>query len=136
VTREVDGGVQTVSVPLPAVLTADLRLNEPRYDRFCVCMCVYDLILCAYMCECVHVYACVYHWNVCAYICVYVCMYACVCVRVGHACGCALLRLSVILVGVCAVRALRCPVVLCMAGVISVLGGGWFVPCAGLSCCV
>ena len=31
VTREVDGGVQTVSVTLPAVLTADLRLNEPRY---------------------------------------------------------------------------------------------------------
>ncbi len=40
VTREVDGGVQTVSVPLPAVLTADLRLNEPRYDRFYLCVCV------------------------------------------------------------------------------------------------
>ncbi len=31
VTREVDGGLQTVSVKLPAVVTADLRLNEPRY---------------------------------------------------------------------------------------------------------
>ena len=31
VTREVDGGLQTVSVRLPAVMTTDLRLNEPRY---------------------------------------------------------------------------------------------------------
>ena len=31
VTREVDGGLQTVSLRLPAVLTTDLRLNEPRY---------------------------------------------------------------------------------------------------------
>jgi electron transfer flavoprotein beta subunit len=31
VTREVDGGMETVSVNLPAVITADLRLNEPRY---------------------------------------------------------------------------------------------------------
>ena len=31
VTREVDGGLETISVPLPAVVTADLRLNEPRY---------------------------------------------------------------------------------------------------------
>ena len=30
-TREVDGGVQTVAVKLPAVITADLRLAEPRY---------------------------------------------------------------------------------------------------------
>ena len=29
--REVDGGVQTVAVKLPAVVTADLRLAEPRY---------------------------------------------------------------------------------------------------------
>ena len=29
--REVDGGLETVSVKLPAVITADLRLNEPRY---------------------------------------------------------------------------------------------------------
>jgi electron transfer flavoprotein beta subunit len=31
VTREVDGGMETVSISLPAVITADLRLNEPRY---------------------------------------------------------------------------------------------------------
>ena len=31
VTREVDGGLQTISVGLPAIITADLRLNEPRY---------------------------------------------------------------------------------------------------------
>jgi electron transfer flavoprotein beta subunit len=31
VTREVDGGLQTLSAPLPAVVTVDLRLNEPRY---------------------------------------------------------------------------------------------------------
>ena len=31
VTREVDGGLQTISVNLPAIVTADLRLNEPRY---------------------------------------------------------------------------------------------------------
>ena len=31
VTREVDGGLQTISVKLPAVVTVDLRLNEPRY---------------------------------------------------------------------------------------------------------
>jgi len=31
VTREVDGGLQTVEVDLPAIVTADLRLNEPRY---------------------------------------------------------------------------------------------------------
>jgi electron transfer flavoprotein beta subunit len=31
VTREVDGGLQTIAVSLPAVLTVDLRLNEPRY---------------------------------------------------------------------------------------------------------
>jgi electron transfer flavoprotein beta subunit len=31
VTREVDGGLETVSLPLPAVVTTDLRLNEPRY---------------------------------------------------------------------------------------------------------
>jgi electron transfer flavoprotein beta subunit len=31
VTREVDGGLETISVSLPAVITADLRLNEPRY---------------------------------------------------------------------------------------------------------
>ena len=31
VTREVDGGLQTLEVELPAVITVDLRLNEPRY---------------------------------------------------------------------------------------------------------
>ncbi|WP_133406411.1 electron transfer flavoprotein subunit beta/FixA family protein [Parashewanella tropica] len=33
VTREVDGGLQTLSMPLPAVVTTDLRLNEPRYAK-------------------------------------------------------------------------------------------------------
>lgn len=31
VTREVDGGLETIACPLPAVVTTDLRLNEPRY---------------------------------------------------------------------------------------------------------
>src|SRR5215468_1677889 len=31
VTREVDGGLETISITLPAVVTTDLRLNEPRY---------------------------------------------------------------------------------------------------------
>ncbi len=31
VTREVDGGLETIEIDLPAVVTADLRLNEPRY---------------------------------------------------------------------------------------------------------
>ncbi len=31
VTREIDGGLETIEVTLPAVVTADLRLNEPRY---------------------------------------------------------------------------------------------------------
>jgi electron transfer flavoprotein beta subunit len=31
VTREVDGGLQTIRVTLPAIVTSDLRLNEPRY---------------------------------------------------------------------------------------------------------
>ncbi|MDH4439614.1 MAG: electron transfer flavoprotein subunit beta/FixA family protein [Rhizobium sp.] len=31
VTREVDGGLQTIDVKLPAIVTSDLRLNEPRY---------------------------------------------------------------------------------------------------------
>lgn len=33
VTREVDGGLQTLALTLPAVVTADLRLNEPRYVK-------------------------------------------------------------------------------------------------------
>src|SRR5262245_57078630 len=31
VTREVDGGLETLSIKLPAIITTDLRLNEPRY---------------------------------------------------------------------------------------------------------
>ena len=31
VTREVDGGLETIKIKLPAVITTDLRLNEPRY---------------------------------------------------------------------------------------------------------
>jgi electron transfer flavoprotein beta subunit len=31
VTREVDGGLETISISMPAVITTDLRLNEPRY---------------------------------------------------------------------------------------------------------
>ncbi|EED35281.1 electron transfer flavoprotein beta-subunit [Luminiphilus syltensis NOR5-1B] len=31
VTREIDGGMQTISLSLPAIVTTDLRLNEPRY---------------------------------------------------------------------------------------------------------
>jgi len=31
VTREIDGGLETLEVKLPAIVTTDLRLNEPRY---------------------------------------------------------------------------------------------------------
>lgn len=31
VTREVDGGLETIKIPLPAIISTDLRLNEPRY---------------------------------------------------------------------------------------------------------
>jgi electron transfer flavoprotein beta subunit len=31
VTREIDGGLETIKLNLPAVITTDLRLNEPRY---------------------------------------------------------------------------------------------------------
>jgi electron transfer flavoprotein beta subunit len=31
VTREVDGGLETIKIPLPCVVSTDLRLNEPRY---------------------------------------------------------------------------------------------------------
>jgi electron transfer flavoprotein beta subunit len=31
VTREIDGGLETIEVDLPAIVTADLRLNTPRY---------------------------------------------------------------------------------------------------------
>ncbi|PMR79543.1 electron transfer flavoprotein subunit beta, partial [Halomonas urumqiensis] len=33
VTREVDGGLQTIELTLPAIVTTDLRLNEPRYAK-------------------------------------------------------------------------------------------------------
>jgi electron transfer flavoprotein beta subunit len=33
VTREVDGGLETISIKLPAIVTTDLRLNEPRYAK-------------------------------------------------------------------------------------------------------
>ncbi|HAA44206.1 MAG: electron transfer flavoprotein subunit beta [Halomonas sp. 54_146] len=33
VTREIDGGLQTIALTLPAIVTADLRLNEPRYAK-------------------------------------------------------------------------------------------------------
>tara|TARA_R110001599_G_scaffold97946_5_gene252205 strand:+ start:11061 stop:11813 length:753 start_codon:yes stop_codon:yes gene_type:complete len=33
VTREVDGGLQTIELSLPAIVTTDLRLNEPRYAK-------------------------------------------------------------------------------------------------------
>src|SRR5690606_28342004 len=33
ITREVDGGLETVTLILPAVVTTDLRLNEPRYIK-------------------------------------------------------------------------------------------------------
>jgi len=33
VTREVDGGAETLALSLPAVITADLRLNEPRFEK-------------------------------------------------------------------------------------------------------
>ncbi|WP_269530748.1 electron transfer flavoprotein subunit beta/FixA family protein [Chitinimonas sp. BJYL2] len=33
VTREIDGGLETVSLSLPAIITTDLRLNEPRYVK-------------------------------------------------------------------------------------------------------
>jgi electron transfer flavoprotein beta subunit len=31
VTREIDGGLETIKIPLPCVISTDLRLNEPRY---------------------------------------------------------------------------------------------------------
>lgn len=33
VVREIDGGLETLSVPLPAVISADLRLNKPRFTK-------------------------------------------------------------------------------------------------------
>lgn len=31
ITREIDGGLETIKTKIPAVISADLRLNEPRY---------------------------------------------------------------------------------------------------------
>jgi electron transfer flavoprotein beta subunit len=33
ITREIDGGLETLALPLPAIVTTDLRLNEPRYVK-------------------------------------------------------------------------------------------------------
>jgi electron transfer flavoprotein beta subunit len=33
VTREVDSGLESIEISLPAIITADLRLNEPRYVK-------------------------------------------------------------------------------------------------------
>lgn len=33
ITREIDGGTETVALTLPAVISADLRLNEPRFVK-------------------------------------------------------------------------------------------------------
>lgn len=42
VKREIDGGLETVAVQLPAIISADLRLNQPRYaklkDIMAVCL--------------------------------------------------------------------------------------------------
>ena len=51
VVREVDGGLETIKVKLPAVVTADLRLNEPRYatlPNIMVKKMVYFKMLCHY----------------------------------------------------------------------------------------
>lgn len=47
VTREIDGGLEKIKVKLPTVISADLRLNEPRYATLpnimvlCKCNCVH-----------------------------------------------------------------------------------------------
>jgi electron transfer flavoprotein alpha/beta subunit len=48
VTREVDGGLQTLSLALPAVITADLRLNTPRCVLHVCCVCCVHV--CARVC--------------------------------------------------------------------------------------
>lgn len=56
VTREVDGGLEAIRVKLPAVVTADLRLNEPRYATLpnimvrCMCSSSKTPLLCP-VCE-------------------------------------------------------------------------------------
>jgi electron transfer flavoprotein beta subunit len=44
ITREIDGGLQTVSVKLPAIVTCDLRLNTPRFAKLPDIMKVVSLI--------------------------------------------------------------------------------------------
>jgi electron transfer flavoprotein beta subunit len=44
VERETDSGTETLAVPLPAVLSADLRLNEPRYATLPNIMKVSDIM--------------------------------------------------------------------------------------------
>ena len=46
VTREVDGGLQTIETKLPAVISVDLRLNEPRYASLSGAACVPVLFRC------------------------------------------------------------------------------------------
>jgi len=49
VTREIDGGLETVSMKLPAVVTTDLRLNEPRYAT------LPNIMVCSWKCALVSV---------------------------------------------------------------------------------
>ena len=45
VTREIDGGLETIKIKLPAVVTSDLRLNEPRYATLPNIMVCYQRLL-------------------------------------------------------------------------------------------
>jgi len=45
--REIDGGLETVKVKMPAVISADLRLNEPRYATLPNIMVIIYLIVSA-----------------------------------------------------------------------------------------
>jgi electron transfer flavoprotein beta subunit len=45
VTREVDGGLEVISLNLPAVISADLRLNTPRYAKLQNIMKVSNLVI-------------------------------------------------------------------------------------------
>lgn len=46
VTREVDGGLETIKCKLPAVISADLRLNEPRYATLPNIMVSIHILIC------------------------------------------------------------------------------------------
>ncbi len=52
ITREVDGGLESIKVTLPAVVTADLRLNEPRYATLPNIMVRYNIMVST--CACVY----------------------------------------------------------------------------------